>query len=144
MQSMTIEPYLYFNGRCEEALAFYSKAVGAEIQGVMRFSESPEPMPAGMLKPGWENKVMHSSFLLRGAIIMASDGCGSEGGFAGFALSFSVQTEAEADTVFSGLVEGGTVVMPLSRTFWSPRFGMLTDKFGVSWMVMVNPGPGKC
>ena len=140
-QSTLIQPYLFFGGRCEEALAFYRTAIGAEIEMLMRYNESPEPMPPSMLAEGFENKVMHVSFRVGGTTLMASDGCGGsdEGKFAGFSLSISVSSEAEADRVFAALAQGGKVEMPLGKTFWSPKFGMLTDRFGLGWMVNVTP-----
>ncbi len=136
-----IEPYLFFNGRCEEAIELYRKALGAELQMMMRFNESPEPPPPGMLPPGFESKVMHASLQVGSMVLMLSDGCspGREG-FHGFSLSFKVPTEEEAGRVFAALAEGGKVTMPLGRTFWSPCFGMLEDRFGVGWMVTV-PSP---
>jgi PhnB protein len=103
---------------------------------LMLFKDSPEPAPERM-QPGFENKVMHASFVIRGSRIMASDGCNEETKFNGFSLSLSVPNESEADRVFKLLSDGGSVQMPLAKTFYSPRFGMLTDKFGVSWMVIV-------
>jgi PhnB protein len=135
----TVEPYLTFGGRCEEALEFYKQAIGAKVEMVMRFDECPDPMPEGMLAPGFEKKVMHSSFWVGNSMIMASDGCNPSAKFEGFSLSISVANEAEADKVFAALSEGGKVTMPLEKTFWSPRFGMLEDRFGVSWMVNVLP-----
>lgn len=138
-----IEPYLFYNGRCEEALEFYKKVLGAEVQMLMRFKESPELPPPGMVPPGFENKIMHSSFRVGKTTIMASDGCEADkASFEGFSLAVSVATEAEADRVFGALSAGGQVKMPLNKTFWSPRFGMLEDKFGIAWMVSV-PGPGQ-
>jgi PhnB protein len=135
----TIEPYLFFGGRCDEALAFYRSALGAEIDFLMRFKESPEPHPPGMLPPGWEEKVMHSTVRIGGSTFMASDGmCGSDSEFGGFSLALNVATEAEADRAFAALAEGGTVKMPLTKTFWSPKFGMLEDRFGLGWMVSVE------
>jgi PhnB protein len=137
MSKALIQPYLFFGGRCEEALEFYRQAIGAEVEMVMRFDESPEPPPPGTVPEGYENKVMHASSRVGESVVMASDGCGEEPGFQGFNLSIAVETEAEADRVFSALAERGEVNMPLSKTFWSPRFGMLTDRFGVNWMVNV-------
>ena len=134
----SVEPYLTFGGNCEEALAFYRKALGAEINYMMRYDESPHKMPPDMMKPGMEKKIMHVSFRVGDSVLMASDGCGMESKFGGFSLSFSVQTEAQADRAFAALSEGGKVTMPLAKTFWSPKFGMVTDKFGVSWMVCVT------
>lgn len=139
MSKPTVEPYLTFGGRCEEALEFYKQAIGAKVEMVMRFDECPDPMPEGMLAPGFEKKVMHSSFWVGNSMIMASDGCNPSSKFEGFSLSISVKDEAEADKVFAALSEGGKVTMPLEKTFWSPRFGMLDDRFGVSWMVNVVP-----
>lgn len=138
MSQSAIQPYLFFGGRCEEAVSFYRTALGAEVEMMLRFSESPEPMPEGSLPPGFENKIMHSSFRVGGATVMASDGCGNEGSFSGFSLSLSVATPEAAKKAFAALSAGGKVDMPLDKTFWSPLFGMLTDKFGVAWMVSVE------
>ena len=137
MSNPLIQPYLMFGGRCEEALEFYRNALGAQVDMLLRFSESPDPTPPGMLPPGFENKVMHASFRVAGNVIMASDGCEVGAQFKGFSLSISVATEAEADRYFSALSDGGQVQMPLTKTFWSPRFGMLTDRFGIAWMINV-------
>ena len=134
-----IEPYLFFNGRCEEAVKFYQQALGAELQFMMRYKESPEPPPPGMTPPNWGDKVMHSTLKIGSNIVMASDGCGDGAKFEGFSLSISVNTEAEAKKVYAALSEGGQAKMPLTKTFWSPCFGMLEDKFGIGWMVSVNP-----
>lgn len=135
----SIQPYLIFGGRCQEALDFYQTTLGAQIEMVILFKDSPEPVPAGILAPGFEHKIMHSSFVIRGTRIMASDGAHENVTFSGFSLSLSVATETEANRVFGLLREGGSIQMPLCKTFWSPCFGMLTDKFGVSWMVIVPP-----
>lgn len=133
-----IEPYLFFNGNCEEAVEFYRKALGAKVEMTMRFKDSPEPPPPGTVPPGYENKIMHTSFWVGETMVMASDGCGDEAsGFKGFSLALTVPTEAEADRAFAALAEGGKVTMPLGKTFWSPRFGMLEDRFGVGWMINV-------
>jgi len=134
-----IQPYLFFNGRCEEAIEFYRKALGAEVQMMMRYKESPEPPPPGMLPSGWDNKVMHGTLRIGETIMMVSDGCSEKIGFEGFSLSLSVPAEVEADRVFAALAEGGQVRMPLGKTFWSQRFGMLADRFGVGWMISVTP-----
>ena len=135
-----VQPYLFFNGNCEEAVEFYRKALGAEVQMMMRFKESPEPPQPGMVPPGFENKIMHTSFRIGETTLMASDGCAAEkANFQGFSLSLSVANEAEADRVFAALADGGKITMPLSKTFWSPRFGMLEDRFGVGWMISVTP-----
>ncbi len=137
MSKPVIEPYLTFGGRCEEALEFYKKALGAKVEMVMRFNEAPDPVPEGMLAPGFEKKVMHSAFRVGDSMVMASDGCEESSGFSGFTLSIGVKTEAEADQYFNALAEGGKITMPLGKTFWSPRFGMVEDRFGVGWMVNV-------
>jgi PhnB protein len=134
-----ITPYLDFAGRCDEALAFYGQALGAEVEMIMRFSESPEPPPPDMLPPGFENKVMHASFRVKGIPLMATDGCGGSPTYSGIALALTLPGEAEARQVYDALTDGGTVQMPLGPTFWSPCFGMLNDRFGVGWMIMVPP-----
>lgn len=133
-----VRPYLFFNGNCEQAVEFYCKALGAEVEMMMRYKDSPEPPRPGMVPPGFENKVMHCSFRIGRTTLMASDGCSQEKpSFEGFSLSLTVASEAEADRAFAALAEGGQVRMPLTKTFWSPRFGMLADRFGVAWMVYV-------
>jgi PhnB protein len=136
----TIEPYLFFNGACEEAIEVYRKGLGAEVEMMMRFKESPEPPPPGTVPLGFENKIMPASFRIGQTRIMASDGNSAEKpNFQGFSLSLAVPTEKEADRAFTTLSAGGKVEMPLSKTFWSPRFGMVTDRFGVGWMINVTP-----
>src|SRR5216110_123073 len=135
-----VQPYLFFNGSCEQAVEFYRKALGAEVEMMMRFKESPEPQPPGTVPPGFENKIMHTSFRIGQTTVMASDGCSAEGpSFQGFSLSLSVPNESEAERVFAALADGGQVRMPLTKTFWSPRFGMVADRFGISWMITVPP-----
>lgn len=135
---MQVEPYLFFNGRCEEALDFYRSALGAEVTSLMRYKDSPEPMEPGMVPPGSENKVMHANLRIGETQIMASDGdCAGQSDFRGFSLTITVADAAEADRMFAALADGGQVQMPLARTFWSPRFGMLVDRFGLGWMVNV-------
>jgi len=132
-----IQPYVFFEGRCQEALDYYRRALGAEVTALMRYKESPDP---GMIQPGSEDKVMHASFRVGETTVLASDGrCGGQPSFQGFALSLTAANEAEADRLFGALVDGGQVTMPLTTTFFSPRFGMTTDRFGVSWMVYVAP-----
>ena len=138
MEKATVQPYLFFSGRCEEALEFYKTALHAKVGMVLRFNESPDPVPPGMLQPGFESKIMHSEFQVGGMTLMASDGCDDKSRFDGFRLALSVPTEADADRAFNALADGGNVDMPLMKTFWSPRYGMVTDKFGVGWMVMVR------
>jgi PhnB protein len=135
---MQVQPYLFFDGRCEEALEFYRGALGAEVVMLMRFKECPDPPPAGMVAPGSDEKVMHACFRVGEAMVMASDGgCRGQASFAGFSLSLTVPDEAEAERLFAALGEGGQVQMPLGKTFFSPRFGIVADRFGVSWMVNV-------
>jgi len=135
---MDVQPYLFFNGRCDEAVEFYKKALGAEVEMLMRYEESPDPPPPGMLPPGSENKVMHASMRIGGAVVMASDGhCSGQTEFTGFSLSITVPDATTADRFFNALAEGGQVQMPLGKTFFSPCFGMVTDRFGVGWMVIL-------
>jgi PhnB protein len=139
MKNSIIQPYLFFDGKCEEALEFYKKALGANVNMLMRFKDSPEPPKPGCT-PADMNKVMHAQFQIGETVIMASDGraTGSPR-FEGFALSLTVKTEAEADKAFNALANGGKIEMPLAKTFFSARFGMVEDKFGVFWMVLVTP-----
>ena len=139
MNPPIIQPYLFFGGRCDEALAFYTSALGAEVEMTMRYHEAPDPPPPGVLPEGYENKIMHSSFRIGDHVIMASDGCGGEGAVRRVSLSISFATPDEARGAFDALSEGGMVTMPLDRTFWSPLFGMLTDRFGLGWMITVVP-----
>ena len=136
---MPIQPYLFFDGRCEEAIEFYKKTLGATVEMLMRFKDSPEPHPPGMLPPGSENKVMHAYLQIGESKVMASDGqCSGRPSFQGFSLSLMVRDEAEAERLFKALADGGQVQMPLEKTFFSPRFGMVEDRFGVSWMVLTQ------
>ena len=141
MSTSIIQPYLYFGGRCDEALTFYKAALGAEVDFLMRYRESPEPIPPGRLAPGFENKVMHCTFHIGATTLMASDGCEAGGKFAGFTLSLVLAEAEEAARVFNELADGGQVSMPLSKTFWSPCFGRVADRFGLDWMVSVMPTP---
>jgi len=134
---MQITPYLVFNGLCEEAIEFYKKTVGAKVDRLMRFKDCPEPTPE--MDHAVDNKVMHSSIRIGENMVMMSDGrCKGGTGFGGFSLTLLLDTEAEADRLFTALSDGGKVTMPLGKTFFSPKFGMLTDRFGVSWMVLVQ------
>ena len=134
---MPIQPYLMFNGRTDEALGFYARTLGAKIEMLMRFKEAPDQ---SMIPPGSGDKVMHACFRIGDSALMASDGgCNQQTSFQGFALSLTVPNEAEADRVFAALGDGGQVQMPLAKTFFSPRFGMVADRFGVSWMVYIAP-----
>ena len=135
---MQVQSYLFFDGRCEEALEFYRTKLGAEVTMLMRFKDSPEPHQPGMVPPGSESKVMHSSFRIGDTTLMASDGrCLGKPSFQGFALSLTVPSDAEAERLFAALGAGGQVQMPMTKTFFSSRFGMVADRFGVSWMVLV-------
>ena len=134
---MYVQSYLSFEGRCEEALAFYQRAVGAKVEMLMRFKESPEP-PAADRPAANGDKVMHCAFKIGQTTVFASDGyCLGNAEFKGFGLSLTVDDDAAAERYFNALAEGGKVTMPLARTFWTSRFGMLLDKFGVCWMINV-------
>jgi PhnB protein len=137
---MQVQPYLFFDGRCEEALDFYRGTLGAEATILMRFKDSPEPPAPGMVPPGSEHKVMHASFRVGEATLLASDGrCLREPNFQGISLTLMVPNEDEADRLFAALGDGGQVQMPLTKTFFTSRFGMVADPFGVSWMIVVAP-----
>lgn len=145
---MQVQPYLNFNGRAEEAIEFYRRALGAEVQALMRFKDGPEPagcadgdgtpqaMPAELLQ-----KVMHAELRIGETVVMLSDGRmdGAPGGFQGISLALSPATDAEAARLFHGLADGGRVDMPLTKTFFASSFGMLADRFGVAWMIVVVP-----
>ena len=134
-----VQPYLFFGGRCEEALEFYRAALGAEVLMLMRYKESPEPTPG--LPAGFEDKIMHAYFRVGRTELMASDGMHhGDPEFDGFSLSVAVRDEGEAERVFAALSDGGKLEMPLAPTFWSPKFGMVEDRFGLSWMVSVMQG----
>ena len=134
---MQVQPYLFFDGRCEEAIDFYKSKLGAKVEMMMRFKESPDKgMP---ITPGSENKVMHACFRIGDTAVMASDG--SNGGhpdFKGFSLSLTAKDDGEAQRLFTALGEGGQVQVPLTKTFFSSNFGMVADRFGVGWMIMVE------
>ena len=134
---VAMTPYLFFGGRCDEAIAFYADALGAQLLMRMTFDQSPEPAPEGMLQAGFETKVMHSSLKIGEATLFLSDGCDDRSKFEGFRLALSYSDETEARRVFEKLSDGGVVDMPLVKTFWSPCYGMVTDRFKVEWMVMV-------
>ena len=133
---MRVEPYLFFDGRCEEAVEFYKRALG-EVEMLMRNKESPEqPPPDKAPPPGSENKIMHVSLKIGDTTVMGSDGFNTgKPSFHGFSLSISAKDEREVDRMFAALAEGGQITMPLAKTFWAPKFGMVTDKFGVGWML---------
>jgi PhnB protein len=133
---MQIQPYLSFEGRADEAIEFYKKAIGAKVDMLMRFKEAPDQ---SMVTPESKDKVMHAALHAGDTQLLISDGrCTGSANFSGIALALSVQTEADADRIFNALADGGKVNMPLAKTFFSPKFGMVADKFGVGWMVMVS------
>jgi PhnB protein len=137
-RDMQVQPYLFFEGRCQEALDFYRTTLGAQVGMVMRYGESPEPPPPGTIPPGSENKIMHCEFRIGETTLMASDGRASgKPSFQGVSLSLTLKDVAEAERLFKALSEGGQVQMPFAKTFWSPGFGMAADRFGVWWMVNV-------
>ena len=134
---MHIEPYLFFNGRCDEAIEFYRRALGAEVTMLMRFKESPDP---AAIPPGSEDKVMHANLRIGETTVLASDGHSlGRPTFQGFALSITAPKDADVERTFNALADGGKVQMPLAKTFFSSRFGMVADRFGVLWMVYVAP-----
>jgi PhnB protein len=134
---MQVQPYLFFDGRCEEAIEFYRRVLGAEVTMLLRFKDSPEP---AMAPPDAGDKVMHANLRIGDTTMLASDGrCLGQPNFQGFALSLTVADDAEAERLFASLADGGQVQMPLARTFFSSRFGMVADRFGVAWMIYVAP-----
>jgi PhnB protein len=138
---MQVQTYLFFNGRAEEAIEFYKRTLGAKVEMMMRNKESPEQPPPGTLPPGSENKIMHASFRIGDSVVMASDGhCTGVAKFEGFSLSIGAPDAKTAERTFAALSEGGKVTMPLTKTFFASAFGMLTDKFGVGWMVIAEDG----
>jgi PhnB protein len=134
---MQVQPYLFFDGKAEEAIEFYKKAIGAKVEMMMRYKENPEPK---YNPPGADNKIMHACIKIGDAQVMASDGqCAGKAKFDGFSLSLNAKDEKEADKLFNALADGGQVRMPLGPTFFASRFGMVADKFGVGWMVIAGP-----
>jgi PhnB protein len=132
---MQVQPYLFFDGRCDEAIEFYRGALGAEVVMLMRFKDSPEPVTHGT-----EDKVMHANLRIGETTVLVSDGhCLGHPSFQGFALTITVPSESDAERLFAALSDGGQVQMPMTQTFFSPRFGMVADRFGVSWMIYVAP-----
>ncbi|MDR3387496.1 PhnB protein [Burkholderia sp. GAS332] len=137
---MDIQPYVFFNGRCEEALKFYGEAIGAEVIFQMRYKDAP-PDAQSQMRPGTEDKIMHASIKSGSTIWMASDGhCDPQATFSGFSLSLTADDAASAEKYFNALAEGGSVTMPWQATFWSKGFGMVVDRFGLGWMVTVPEG----
>jgi PhnB protein len=138
---MQVSPYLFFDGRCEEAIEFYRSKLGAEVNMLMRFKDAPGQEQPGMIPPGGENKVMHAALRIGDTAVLASDGrCMGNPSFQGFALSVTAPSDADAEKMFTALSDGGKVQMPLTKTFFSSNFGMVADRFGISWMVYVAPG----
>jgi PhnB protein len=136
---MHVLPYLYFNGRCEEAFGFYRRALGAEITALLRFKESPEPHPPGALPPGHEDKVMHGELRIGESTLFASDGDRQgPSAFEGISLTIATDDVAQTDRFFAALSDGGQVRLPPTQTFFSPRFAMVTDRFGVGWLLMTK------
>jgi len=134
---MQVQPYLNFNGRCQEAIDFYRKALGAEVTMLMHFKDCPEPQQNAMTSPENKDKVMHAALKIGDTTVFASDGrCTGATNFQGISLSLNPKNEAEAKQLFGALADGGQVHMPLTKTFFSPSFGMLADRFGVAWMVV--------
>ncbi|GIZ50502.1 VOC family protein [Noviherbaspirillum aridicola] len=135
---MQVQAYLFFHGRCEEALTFYRESLGAEVPVMMRFRDCPDPLPPGMIPDGFDEKIMHAEFRIGDSIVMASDGCTAQApSFQGFALSISAPDETQARRLFDKLADGGQVQMPLGKTFFSPCFGSVADRYGMNWMVVV-------
>ena len=133
-----VQPYLMFDGCCEEALEFYKKALCAEVTMLLRYKDNPEP-PSSSCPSVPLDKVMHAQLRIGETVVMASDGhCAGHPDFKGFCLSLTVPTETAAKQTFQGLSAGGKVTMPLEKTFFSPCFGMLTDRFGVGWMILTR------
>jgi PhnB protein len=136
---MKVEPYLSFEGRCQEAIDFYKKVLGAKLEMLMHFKESPQP-PSGAFPAEMANKVMHASLKIGDSIVMATDGhCTGKADFTGTSLTITASSDAEAEKLFAALGDGGKVSMPMAKTFFASRFGMVSDRFGVPWMVIAQP-----
>ncbi|MFL9825058.1 VOC family protein [Rhodoplanes sp. SY1] len=137
---MKVQPYLFFDGRCDEAIAYYKAVLGAESTFLMRFKDAPDQPPPGVLPADWADKVMHSELRIGETVVMVSDGrCAGQPDFQGISLSLTVDGDAEADRLFAAFADGGTVQMPIGKTFFASRFGMVADRFGVSWMIITPP-----
>ncbi|MFO1063567.1 MAG: VOC family protein [Pirellulales bacterium] len=139
MSAIALQPYLFYSGRCQEAIDFYQQALGAKTVFRMLFSESPDPVPPGMLQAGFENKIMHATIQIGQVTILVSDSCDDRPKFDGFRLALMFENADHATAAFNALAVDGKIEMPLTKTFWSPWFGMVTDKFNVGWMISV-PG----
>ncbi|MCI2807325.1 VOC family protein [Eoetvoesiella caeni] len=136
---MQVFSYLFLDGKADQAIEFYRQAIGAKVEALMRFKESPEPPPQREGQPDNSEKVMHASLKIGDTTLFLSDGeCAGKAKFEGFGLALTTRDEIEAKKMFSALSEGGQVRMPLAKTFFSPSFGMVADRFGVLWMVMAE------
>ena len=139
--SATVQPYLFFDGKCEEALEFYKNAIGAEIEMLMRFKENPDKPDPSHVPPNSDDKVMHAAFRVGETQILASDGmCAGKPAFQGFGLTLNAKSDAEAEKLFAAVGRGGQVQMPLGKTFFASKFGMVADRFGIMWMVIAGAG----
>lgn len=137
---MKVQPYLFFDGRCDEAIAYYKAVLGAESTFLMRFKDAPDQPPPGVLPADWADKVMHSEMRIGDTVVMLSDGrCAGRADFQGISLSLTADGDAEADRLFAALADGGTVQMPIGKTFFASRFGMVADRFGVTWLIISPP-----
>ena len=137
---MRVQPYLFFDGRCQEALDFYQSILQAEVMSIMRFKESPVPPDTNMMPPGSDDKIMHATFRIGQSVLMASDGrCQGEPDFAGVALTITLSDPDRAEDVFEALAQDGEIQMPMTQTFFAQAFGMVADRFGLSWMILVEP-----
>lgn len=132
-----VQPYLFFGGKCSAALEYYTKYLDAEVLMTMRYNESPEPPPPGMVPEGWGDKIMHAAFRIGNSVLMGSDGCDEKSAGSSHCMSLTMPDEAGAKRAYAALAEGGSITMPMGETFWSPCFGMVTDAFGIQWMVTV-------
>lgn len=132
---MSVQPYLFFDGLCEAAVQFYQMALGADLQVLMRYRDSPSPPPPGA-HDDFGEKIIHASLRIGDTQLLMSDDCMNHPRFEGFSLSLAVADRTDAERKFAALADGGKVTMPLSATFFSPCFGMVTDRFGVAWMLM--------
>src|ERR1700680_2780258 len=133
---MQIQTYLFFDGRCDDALEFYNKAIDAKVEMLMRYKDAPDQ---SMISPGSHDKVMHAAVRVGDTQVLMSDGhCQGKPVFQGFSLTITAPDNAEGERRFGALAEGGQVQMPLAETFFASRFGMLADKFGVGWMILVE------
>ena len=136
---MQVQPYLFFDGRCDEAIDFYKLALGAELMSLMRFRDAPDPDEHGPERPAGD-KVMHASLRVGDTTLLMSDGdAGGSPKFDGFSLALNLRSEGDAERLFTALADRGRIQMPLARTFFAPRFGMVVDRFGISWMIYVPP-----